>query len=134
MNQLLNEENRAKTETERAWLDAYFAFCRINRSDEEKREIMITPFEGHYGYAGVVVAINGSPMRGTMLVKSHDIKDPAAEKTLGGRIDHMYVLHSGYAPKKLHDPDSYYSKSQSKQIVLWRAMKNLLIERGFLSA
>ncbi len=43
--------------------------------DYHGRDIVVTPFDGAYGHAGVVVALNGSPPRGLFLVTDESL-DP----------------------------------------------------------
>jgi len=42
---------------------------RMDIKDVCQRDIIITPYEGAYGWAGVVITVNGSPPRGTVLVR-----------------------------------------------------------------
>jgi hypothetical protein len=38
------------------------------REDVTSRDLVCTPFDGHYGQAGWVLCVNGSPPRGTLLI------------------------------------------------------------------
>lgn len=131
--QLIDMVNQPRTEAEINWLLAYEKFCKV--SVDWNRPIMITPFEGHYGYAGVVIAINGSPMHGTMLVKSSRIRE-REETTLSSNDKHdrevasMYVLHSEDTPKLVKSNRMRLKTSIHK--TLWDATVNLLVDRGFL--
>lgn len=123
-NQELKETvERPRTEAELAWLEAYHGFCG-RRAYETDRPIIITPFDGYYGRGGVVIAVNGSPMRGTMLVKSH-YPDDAPQG--------MYVLDSDRSPKRLKSPELYRAFTKARSVKLWRTTVRLLIERGLLS-
>ena len=116
------EQPRTKAELD--WLEAYHRFCGRG-AYETDRPIIITPFDGYYGRGGVVIAINGSPMRGTMLVKSHDEGD--APKG-------MYVLDGDWPPKRLKSPELYRAFTKARSVKLWRATVALLIEGGFLTS
>jgi hypothetical protein len=37
------------------------------RKDLEGRELIVTPFDGAYGQAGTIIAVNGSPPRGVIV-------------------------------------------------------------------
>lgn len=37
------------------------------RKDFEGRELVVSPFDGHYGLAGWIIAVNGSPPRGVVV-------------------------------------------------------------------
>lgn len=115
------------------WLDAYHSFCKRCIYDAD-REILTTLFDGHYGYAGVVIAINGSPMAGTMLVKSRNVRE-------GAPLDHvayisedgiqvMYVLDDEYQPHRLRP--YHHPFRASKGLRLWNATRDLLRERSLL--
>ena len=115
------------------WLEAYGGFC--NCGVDYNRPIIITPFEGHYGYAGVVIAINGSPMRGTMLVKSADIREAVPQEPMHYQysrceVQSMYTLHSDDLPKKVDGQRGHLKKS--KHARLWKATVDLLVERNML--
>ena len=112
-----------RTEAELAWLEAYHRFCGRG-AYETDRPIIITPFDGYYGRGGVVIAVNGSPMRGTMLVKSHD-EDYIPNE--------MFVLDGGLPPKRLKSPELYPAFTKARGVKLWRTTVRLLIERGLLS-
>lgn len=135
-NRLMSEEqimalvNQVKTDTEKAWLAAYRDFCKHSIIHLD-REIIVTPFEGHYGFAGVVITINGSPVRGMMLVKSCDIVEqvPTVHGGIPGRIQAMYVLDGDGGPRQLKDP---FFGGPKKHAALWMITKALLIERGLL--
>lgn len=43
---------------------------RMDLEDVRERDIIITPYDGAYGWAGVVITVNGSPPRGTFLVRN----------------------------------------------------------------
>lgn len=126
--------SQKKTEVEIEWLEAYGSFCN-HCIEYYDRSIIITPFEGHYGYAGVVIAINGSPMRGTMLVKSTDIREDVPQAPIMYQynrceVQSMYTLHSDDLPRKVDDQRGHLKKS--KHTRLWKATVNLLVERGLL--
>lgn len=105
-----------KTDIELDWLIAYHTFCRRGTYAVD-RPIIITAFDGHYGRAGFVIAINGSPMHGTMIVKSS-----------GSGIDMMYVLDSHDKARNV-DRNRFHLKD-SIHANLWNATKALLVERG----
>ena len=113
-----------RTEAELAWLEAYHGFCGRG-AYETDRPIIITPFDGHYGRGGVVIAVNGSPMHGAMLVKSHD------EDYIP---DEMFVLDRDLPPKRLKSPELYRDFTKARGVKLWRAAVALLSERGFLTS
>ena len=130
LEQMVSQE---RTNVEIEWLDAYASFC--NCGIDYDRPIVITPFVGHYGYAGVVIAINGSPMRGTMLVKSTDICEsqpqvPIYYQYSRCEVQSMYTLHSDDTPKKVDEHRDHLKKS--KHARLWKATVNLLVERDWL--
>jgi len=55
------------TEVEKEWFHAYMEFVN-NRQMATGRKIIVTKFDGNYGTAGFVIAINGSPPKGVMIV------------------------------------------------------------------
>lgn len=129
------ERAAEKTEVEIQWLSAYYGFCN-SKAWEPEREIVVSVFEGHYGTAGAVIAINGSPMRGTMLVKSDSIRE--TQPTIPHpfthfQIENMYVLHGSETPKKLRNIAFWgYGNRKTKHEILWKATVALLVERGLL--
>lgn len=49
-----------------------WAYRQIGRSatkDDQNRKVYVTPYLGHYGHAGYVVTIDGSPTRFTGLIQ-----------------------------------------------------------------
>lgn len=122
--------DKKKSPVECEWIFCYGKFC--NKGMDYERKIVITPFEGHYGYAGVVIAINGSPMPGTMLVKTPAIKEnvPTLLGTDKEDIQAMYVLDSTDPPRLLHKHRLHIPNS--KHTRLWNATISLLVERGYL--
>ncbi len=74
---------------------------RMVRADGmDEREIFVTPFNGAYGFAGVVITINGSPPRGTFLVPADAI--PAASWSVivheyAGRVKRLTPTSHGQA-------------------------------------
>lgn len=78
------------------------------REDMDGREIVVTPFDGAYGNAGVVIALNGSPPRGVIVV-------------LENRNKHNY--HRNYAPI------FYLTESSSRRL----GARQVDIVRAFLA-
>lgn len=48
---------------------AYGLFGLVPADEDRKRQVIVTPYQGNYGAAGFVIAINGSPPRGTLVVE-----------------------------------------------------------------
>jgi hypothetical protein len=81
------------TVEERAFRDvALRLYCanpaptRALREDFDQRPIVVSPYDGAYGFGGCVVCIEGSPPRGTFLVPQFALKCG-----LGSRIGYMRV-------------------------------------------
>jgi hypothetical protein len=87
--------------------------------DELSRPLIITPFEGNYGRAGLIIVINGSPPKGmvicTEFVSDHWLIDAWSYRQKWERV---------YAPS-LHD-----RPSSGKKHKLGQATIALLIDRG----
>lgn len=90
--------------------------------DEATREIIITPFDGNYGRAGLMIVVNGSPPKGmlicTELFTNGWFIDAWNRKQRWERI---------FAPA-LHD-----RPASGKKARLGRATLDLLRAKGFVS-
>jgi hypothetical protein len=111
----MNEKTNEQVEKE-----FRLAMCAItNFPVEHGREICVTPFEGNYGKAGYVIAINGSPPRGILIVQ----KDYSSNSGM------TIISDSEGKSKMIRDPIygyGYGRSSKGKAARLWNAAIELL--------
>lgn len=99
---------------EEIWRKEFSKVAQYPVDKEPEREICITSFEGNYGTAGFVIAVNGSPPKGMMFITSY----------VGG-INWMMVKAVGGKMKKV---SQYYTHHK-----LWEATVNLLLSKELLN-
>lgn len=105
----------AGTDEDRRFIRIVYEFLDwpLPSDEDEGRNIVITPYEGAYGVAGHVIAIEGSPPRGVVYVASSETaialgSAPSRAKTFRRgdtpnstkRLDRIlkYLKHRGYEP------------------------------------
>jgi hypothetical protein len=79
---------------------------------EPNRNILITPYFGHYGLAGYVITVEGSPVRGTLVYS-------LAENL-------MCIPMGGRSPKNIRLLDLELEKASSMAKRLWSVTRELL--------
>ena len=85
------------------------------------REIVITPYDGAYGQAGVVIAINGSPPVGLLLVITDQM-----QKT-------VFVFRRPYRPGsviEIRDPAAHTQVGKDRARLHHAALAYLEVMRG----
>ncbi len=91
------------TPEEQEFIAAYEAFTGIPQ--DRRRPVIVSTFDGSYGHAGWVFAINGSPPKGLVLaVASANNREPIKEMHARKFGKHAYLaeVNTGlyYAPPK----------------------------------
>ena len=89
--------------------------------DDLTRELVVTPFDGSYGQARLVVAINGSPPRGVAIVR-----------TVGKQAVELWILRKWGRNGAIRFPvDTLHLRAGWRRKAA-RAIVSYLIDRGYV--
>lgn len=83
-----------------------------------EREVIVTPFDGAYGLAGYVFAVNGSPPRGVVVV----LMENGAESEVWS----MTIVGYDGRAQRVRKPEEYGRGSGGAQGRLWRAVEEMV--------
>ena len=86
------------------WITWFFRTIKVPgmvSSDYLGRDVIVTPYEGAYGVAGYVVAINGSPPKGVAFVQTSSMQlwlvNPWRDRVVRGQGHSNSSSHQRYA-------------------------------------
>lgn len=101
-------------EAEREWRDAFAkSHPFYSQRQDEGRTLLVTTFQGHYGIAGYIFTVEGSPPHGILLVQVPN----------QDRLDSATLVMPDGGAKRLGKP---YPHSKGKAADLWRTTQKLV--------